>query len=160
MEQRLRRAVFDRLEMLGDQAGHAEPGRLASLARTEIRRLTDGWRDLLAIHQPDDDGRCPRCWGWFRRRRWPCQVWLSAHQHLIGESVAHKQRMSPATNRRNQTVVIPRQLPAAQRSALPAAAVVAVAGPGNADDGEPRIHRAAVRERSPRLSPPRARAVG
>jgi len=122
MEQLLRRAVFDRLEMLSEEASNAEPGSLVSLARTEFRRLTDGWRELLASHQPDDDGRCPQCSGWLRRRRWPCPVWLSAHHYLIGEGVWHRQpqRANPSPSpfgRRNPTIVIPRQLPAGSSTA-------------------------------------------
>jgi len=150
MEQRLRRALFDRLEMLGEEASNAEPGNLARLARTEIRRLTDGWRELLASHQPDEDGRCPQCSGWLRRRRWPCPVWLSAHHNLIGEGVWHKQRPKPSpgtSRRRNPTIIIPRQLPA------PVAPLALTAG--HALTAAP-IHRAAVVEHSQR---PRARAA-
>lgn len=115
MEQRLRRAVFDRLETLGGRAHNADAVSLEALTRTGLRRLTNSWRALLASHQPDDDGRCPQCWAWLRRRRWPCRVWLSAHQQLIGETLAKKPRpaLSPSPfGRRNPTVVIPRALPA------------------------------------------------
>jgi hypothetical protein len=95
MGHRLRRAVYDRLEAVGEHAGHADAGSLVKLARTEIHRLTRCWRQVLAAHQPDEDGRCPLCSGLFRRRRWPCQVWLAAHQQLIGEGLAHKERPNP-----------------------------------------------------------------
>ncbi len=126
MEQRLRRTVLRRLESLGEQAASAEPGVLVTLARTEIRRLTDGWRGLLADHQPDDDGRCQRCAGWIRNRRWPCQVWLAAHQHLIGEATWHKPRRKVRPNvfaRRGPTVVAPRRRAAV---GAPIAAITAV----------------------------------
>ena len=113
MEQPLRRAVLDRLDQLSKQAGSAVPAKLEKLARSEIHRLTGGWRQLLANHQPDDSGRCPRCSGWLRRRRWPCPVWLVAHHQLIGESLAHRKRpRRPAPGpfgRRNPTIVISRQ---------------------------------------------------
>ena len=113
MEQRLRRAVLDKLEGLGETADYIEPDQLASLARSEIRRLTDGWRNLLVTHQPDDNGRCPQCSGWIKRRRWPCPVWLAAHQHLIGEGLGHRDRRYPLRNpftRCKQMVVIRRRL--------------------------------------------------
>jgi hypothetical protein len=131
MEQKLRRAVLDRLNIVGERAGSAEAGSLVPMARTEIRRLTSGWRELLASHQPDDKGRCPKCSGWLRRRRWPCPVWLAAHHHLIGESLSKNQRSNnprkalASAAKRNPTVVIPRRLPADhpanQRPAQPAA---------------------------------------
>jgi hypothetical protein len=112
VEQTLRRAVLDRLQQVGERAGSAEVGTLVPMARAEIRRMTNGWRELLTSHQPDDKGRCPRCSGWLRRRRWPCPVWLAAHHHLIGESLANSPRKSQAVKaRRNPTVVIPRRLP-------------------------------------------------
>lgn len=114
MEQRLRRKMLRGLESLGEQASRAEPGQLVTLARTEIRRLTDGWRRLLAEHQPDEDGRCQHCSGWLKRRRWPCQVWLAAHQHLIGEAIWTKARTKTrpgTTAHRKPTIVLPRQRP-------------------------------------------------
>jgi hypothetical protein len=144
MEQRLRRAVFDRLELLSEEASNAEPGELVTLARDELRRLTAGWRELLASHQPDEDGRCPRCSGWLRRRRWPCPVWLTAHYHLIGEGLWQRHqrvnRQPSPFSRRNPTIVIPRQLPAR-------------CGPTTIDGGAyVGVHRAAI-EGAPRLRP-------
>jgi hypothetical protein len=56
------------------------------LARSELSRLADGWRLLLTVHSAGEDGRCRACPGWVRQhRRWPCPVWLMAHQHLLGE---------------------------------------------------------------------------
>lgn len=111
MEQGLRRAVLDKLEGLDETVGYAHPDRLVPLARTEIRRLTDCWRRLLDSHQPDDDGRCPHCAGWLRRKRWPCAVWLAAHQHLIGEGVTQQGRRHLLRNpfRRKPAIAIPRQ---------------------------------------------------
>ena len=144
MEQRLRRAVFDRLEMLSEEASNAEHDSLVSLARTELRRLTDGWRELLNSHESDDDGRCRQCFGWFRRRRrWPCAVWLSAHHYLIGEGHWHRSQQvnqppSPF-GRRNPTIVIRRQLPPGASGAPRAAIEAAPQRRGNVVDAAPLI---------------------
>jgi hypothetical protein len=87
-------------------AAQPDTDQLASLARVEIRRLTGGWRQLLLIHQPTDDGRCPTCSRWFHRKRWPCQVWLAAHQHLIGENPTVRTKRPP-----RRILVRRRQLP-------------------------------------------------
>lgn len=113
MEQRLRRMVLRRLESLGEQASCADPGQLVTLARGEIRRLTDGWRGLLTAHQPDEDGRCQQCPGWLRNRRWPCHVWQAAHHHLVGEAslAAPRRRIRPVTFGRRGSTAVPRQRP-------------------------------------------------
>ena len=81
----MRAAVMARLAMLDDAADRADERTLLPLARSEISRLVDGWRLLLTVHQPDADGRCQACPAGFRAKRWPCQVWRMAHDHLIGE---------------------------------------------------------------------------
>lgn len=51
--------------------------------------LVAALRFVLVFHQPTDGGRCRACrrknardlW---RRRRWPCVVWLQVHYELIG----------------------------------------------------------------------------
>lgn len=168
MEQRLRRMVLRRLESLGEQAACAEPAQLVTLARTEIQRLTEGWRQLLANHQPDEEGRCQHCSGWIKRRRWPCQVWLAAHHHLIGEASWSKPRKKARVGsfaRRNPTIVVPRQRPR-QLGVSPMAAITAVpslpdamarsrphamAGTHAAPQfGHAGIHRAAVVDRGAR----------
>lgn len=98
MEEALRKAVMQRLALLDKVAEQGEAESLVPLARSEIHRLADGWRLLLTVHQPDDDSRCRACPGWLRRRRWPCQIWTMAHQHLIGEGVAHRDRRKPLRN--------------------------------------------------------------
>lgn len=96
VDESLRRAVLHRLTALeqiaendGDLAAHLP------LARSELSRLADGWRLLLTVHGAGEDGRCRACPGWVRqRRRWPCPVWLMAHQHLLGEALPARLRLS------------------------------------------------------------------
>jgi hypothetical protein len=98
VDETLRNAVLERLTVLDEAAENGEAATLVPLARAEIHRLADGWRLLLAVHQPDDDGRCRACPGWLRRRRWPCQVWGMAHQHLIGDGAPQRERRRPLRN--------------------------------------------------------------
>ncbi|MGH3940350.1 MAG: hypothetical protein ACRDTG_17290 [Pseudonocardiaceae bacterium] len=79
----LRQAVWERLDMLDELASRADAESLLSLARTELPRLTDGWRALLAAHEPDPRGRCPECSSRWRPRRGPCTVWRVAHDNLV-----------------------------------------------------------------------------
>jgi hypothetical protein len=88
----LRAAVLHRLAMLDEMAGTGEPELLVPVARTELQRLTNGWRLLLTVHQPGDDGRCLACPARLRRRRWPCRVWTMAYRHLIGEGPPSRRR--------------------------------------------------------------------
>ena len=86
-------------EPLGDQVvQRGEADSLLPLARTELHRLTDGWRLLLTVHQANEDGRCRACPGSLRRRRWPCRVWLMAYQHLIGENPPRRRRRHSLRN--------------------------------------------------------------
>lgn len=84
----LRREVQDRLDLVDDITRQGAPETLLPLARAELHRLADSWRQLLSAHQPDDDGRCQGCPPGIRRRRWPCQVWFTAHDHLIGDALS------------------------------------------------------------------------
>ncbi|MBB4904029.1 hypothetical protein [Actinophytocola algeriensis] len=93
-----RRAVLARLAALDEVADKADPSTLLPLARTELRRLADGWRRLLTAHQAGPDGRCEACRTRIRARRWPCQVWRAAHEQLIGDGVPHRQRTYPLRN--------------------------------------------------------------
>ncbi|GAA3016548.1 hypothetical protein [Actinokineospora globicatena] len=97
----LRAAVLRRLALLDEAAGSADASTLLPLARAEISRLADGWRLLLTVHQPDEDSRCQACPAGLRGlrgKRWPCQVWRMAHEHLIGEGVPHRDRKRPLRN--------------------------------------------------------------
>jgi len=79
----LRQAVWERLDMLEELATHADGRSLASVARTELPRLTEGWRALLKAHEPDAKGNCPACSSRWRAQKAPCSVWQAAHQHLV-----------------------------------------------------------------------------
>jgi hypothetical protein len=81
--QMLRQAVWERLDMLDELASSADNGSLLSVARSELPRLTHGWRALLASHAPDPRGRCPECSSRWRPRAAPCSVWRAAHEHLV-----------------------------------------------------------------------------
>jgi hypothetical protein len=94
----VRRAVLHRLDMLDRAAGHADASTLLPLARTELRRLADGWRLLLKTHGADPDGGCHACRQGTRSRRWPCPVWRSAHEQLIGDGLSHRVRTYPLRN--------------------------------------------------------------
>lgn len=99
VDDEMREAVLRRLAMLEEAADSADARTLLPLARSEISRLADGWRLLLTVHQPDETGRCQACPAGLRRRRWPCQVWRMAHEHLIGESLPHRERRVPFRRR-------------------------------------------------------------
>ncbi|MFC6090234.1 hypothetical protein [Saccharothrix lopnurensis] len=92
MDEALRAAVLRRLALLDEVAERGVDEALVPLARAEIHRLADGWRLLLTVHQPDPDSRCRVCPGVLRNKKWPCQVWAMAHQHLIGEGASHRER--------------------------------------------------------------------
>jgi hypothetical protein len=79
----LREAVWERLDMLDELATNADAPSLASVARTELPRLTDGWRALLKAHEPDHKGNCPSCSSRLRPQKAPCSVWQAASEHLV-----------------------------------------------------------------------------
>jgi hypothetical protein len=83
----LRDATYDWLQRLETLVRDADVPSRAALAQTEFVRLAAAWRALLAEHDPDEEGRCPRCSRWRRRRRFPCSVWLSAHHQLVASDV-------------------------------------------------------------------------
>lgn len=82
-------AVRGHLDHLDDLVVNADARSLQALATTEVARLTDTVRAMLAEHTADDEGRCRQCRGLFRRRAHPCSVWTVAHRHLIGEGTHH-----------------------------------------------------------------------
>ncbi|HYZ37732.1 MAG TPA: hypothetical protein VE673_13585 [Pseudonocardiaceae bacterium] len=115
MDRWVRRAVLDRLTAVEEMAARAGATLSAPLARRHIRTITDGWRELLVKHQPDPTGRCPVCSGWLRHRRWPCDVWVTAHRHLIGDGIEPLERLTRNSNpfcQPRQVLVVPRQLDA------------------------------------------------
>ncbi|MBV8539288.1 MAG: hypothetical protein JO063_09040 [Pseudonocardiales bacterium] len=79
----LQQSVWERLDMLEELVSSADTGSLLSLARSELPRLTHGWRALLATHAPDPRGRCPECSSRWRPSAAPCTVWRAAHEHLV-----------------------------------------------------------------------------
>lgn len=83
----LRRAVWERLDLLDELAANADQASLESVARTELPRLTDGWRALLAAHEADAKGNCRGCSARWRPHRAPCSVWQAAREHLLGNAV-------------------------------------------------------------------------
>jgi hypothetical protein len=85
----LQQAVWERLDLLDELAGNADAPSLASVARTELPRMTNGWRLLLRLHEPDHKGNCPTCSSRWRAHKAPCSVWHAVHQHLVAsESMA------------------------------------------------------------------------
>ena len=146
VETTLRRAVLDRLTVLDDLAGRPDAG---SVLSEEIRRVTDGLRELLIDHEPDAGGRCPVCSGVLRRRRWPCPVWVAAHHYLLGEGLPHEQprRALRTTLRGPRGVQVIPRTPPIRTQDVPG-------GAAQSRSAAPRIHRAAVTER-PVAFPPR-----
>lgn len=84
----LRNAVWERLDVLTELANRADAPSLLSVARSELPRLTAGWRTLLTAHEPDERGNCPECSTRWCRRKAPCAVWRSAYEHLVAGGLA------------------------------------------------------------------------
>ena len=87
----LRNAVWERLDMLADLANRADAASLVSVARSELPRLTEGWRAMLKAHEPDERGDCPTCSTRWHRSKAPCSVWQVAHEHLVAGGLAPQQ---------------------------------------------------------------------
>jgi hypothetical protein len=120
----LRKAVWERLDLLDELASRADNGSLLSIARSELPRLTHAWRALLAAHAPDPRGRCTEC-----SRRWrplaaPCSVWRAAHEHLVSAEAGS----SPAPVKASAVTKTTALQPAAPRFSLFRAKVPAGAG--------------------------------
>ncbi|GAB3438316.1 hypothetical protein [Actinophytocola sediminis] len=92
----LRNAVWERLDMLSELADRADAPSLLSVARSELPRLTEGWRAMLAAHEPDEKGNCPVCSTRWRQQKAPCSVWQAAYEHLVAGGLAP----SPSNARR------------------------------------------------------------
>ncbi|WP_103343899.1 hypothetical protein [Amycolatopsis sp. CA-126428] len=84
----LRDAIYERLDYLGRLVADGDLRSRAALADTEITRLSQAWRALLELHEPDQRGRCPRCCRWRRPAAFPCSVWTVAHRYLITDDVS------------------------------------------------------------------------
>jgi len=86
MSAELGAAVATRLDVLEPAGAGLTRRQVAELEqiRKELLGVVTMWRRLLTAHHPTNrDGRCPRCRGWWRRRRWPCRVWTAAHAVLV-----------------------------------------------------------------------------
>jgi hypothetical protein len=88
----LRDAVWERLDMLTDLANRADAQSLVSVARSELPRLTEAWRAMLKMHEPDERGDCPTCSTRWHRCKAPCSVWQVAHEHLVAGGLAPQQQ--------------------------------------------------------------------
>jgi hypothetical protein len=84
----LRDAVWERLDLLSELANRADAPSLLSVARSELPKLTEGWRSMLAAHEPDDRGNCPVCSSRWRQQKAPCSVWRAAYEHLVAGGLA------------------------------------------------------------------------
>jgi len=158
-----RRTVLERLRTVDGIVAHAGSALPVPLARTQIRRITEGWRELLTEHQPDAAGRCPVCSGWWRRRKWPCQVWTTAQYQLIGDTSDERQpsRGTPQPRpplgsscpRPRQVEIIDRRVGGAPERAHVDPPLRRPATPAKRETV--RIHRASVVERYPTVPRPR-----
>ena len=157
MDRAFRRAVLERLTVLDEMVEQPGADLTAPLARTELRRIAGGWRDLLRKHQPDPAGRCPVCSGWLRRRKWPCEVWITAHRQLIGDAADVTQQrpaLGGAFRRPRDVEVVARSRPPDDADSV--ADVQIPSARGLLPEGDPvRIHRAAVTARPPTMPLPR-----
>jgi hypothetical protein len=137
VDRRVRRATRERWTALEEITSRARATLSALLARRHNQTSAGGWRELMLQHQVDATGRCPICSGWLRRRRWPCEVWVTAHRHLIGDSSALADRPIRNSNRfcrPRQVVVVPRQpdAPAIEQAAADKSAARRATGTGKA----------------------------
>lgn len=101
----LRNAVWERLDMLADLAQRADAPSLVSVARSELPRLTEGWRAMLLSHEPDERGDCPTCSTRWHRCKAPCSVWQVAHEHLVAGGLAPQRKTRRRVRRRSGPAV-------------------------------------------------------
>lgn len=108
----LRNAVWERLDMLSELADRADAPSLVSVARSELPRLTEGWRAMLRAHEPDERGDCPTCSTRWHKCKAPCSVWQVAHEHLVAGGLAPQQDARRRVRRRStEQVHVPRAEP-------------------------------------------------
>ncbi|OXM74470.1 MULTISPECIES: hypothetical protein [Amycolatopsis] len=100
----LRNAVWERLDMLADLATRADAQSLVSVARSELPRLTEGWRAMLTAHEPDERGDCPTCSTRWHRCKAPCSVWQVAHEHLVAGGLAPQRDLRRPWRRKTNPV--------------------------------------------------------
>lgn len=119
----LRNAVWERLDMLSELADRADAASLVSVARSELPRLTDGWRVMLRAHEPDERGDCPTCSTRWHRCKAPCSVWQVAHEHLVAGGLAPQQNVHVAGRRKvvteqpvSHSAKLPNPAPRARRA--------------------------------------------
>mgnify|MGYP007126043078 CR=1 FL=1 len=93
--------------MLADLAKEADSPALVSAARSELPRLTEGWRAMLSAHEPDERGDCPTCSTRWHRCKAPCSVWQVAHDHLVAGGLAHFHDSRRARRLRGSTAAAP-----------------------------------------------------
>ncbi|MBB5854189.1 hypothetical protein ACFQ05_12840 [Amycolatopsis umgeniensis] len=105
----LRNAVWERLDMLSDLANRADAQSLVSVARSELPRLTEGWRAMLQAHEPDERGDCPTCSTRWHKCKAPCSVWQVAHEHLVAGGLAPQQTAATQDHRREARRRVPGQ---------------------------------------------------
>lgn len=109
LEQVLRNAVWERLDMLSELAANTGQCELVDSSSSELPKLAEGWRDLLAMHEPDDQGNCPECSSRWRQQRSPCPIWRAAYDHLVGGALAAR----PSKVSRAMNSLAPNRTPAA-----------------------------------------------
>ena len=117
----LRNAVWERLDMLTDLANRADAQSLVSVARSELPRLTEAWRAMLKMHEPDERGDCPTSSTRWHRCKAPCSVWQVAHEHLVAGGLAPQQQStvdSRLQGRRKSPVPTPTPAETTGRHAL------------------------------------------
>lgn len=90
--------------MLAELANEADTDSLVSVARSELPRLTEGWRAMLSAHEPDERGDCPTCSTRWHRCKAPCSVWQVAHEHLVAGGLAPQQDLRRSWRRGKNTV--------------------------------------------------------
>lgn len=81
-------AVLDYLAYVELVANDADQESVTLVARSEMLRMSDALRALLAAHSPNRHGRCRRCAPWWRpwHRHVPCDIWELADQRLVAAS--------------------------------------------------------------------------